>query len=85
MAVALLVAIGEDQSKLPMGLVQLPTAVKLAPNPYCNCIDWALLLPPLRHCSPVKLMLRLVSAVPVSFVRDSASQPASAPLLGEPK
>jgi hypothetical protein len=41
--------------------------------------------PPLRHCSPSKLMLTEVIAAPVALVAPKAIQPATAPEVGLPK
>ena len=76
---------GEVQLKLAPGVDQRLTCSKLAPKPHCSSIVWAAVLPPLRHCSPLKARSRLAIAAPVVLLRARANQPATDPLAGEPK
>ena len=71
--------------KLAPGVAQRPTCSKLAPKPHCSSIVWAAVLPPLRHCSPLKERSKLEIAAPLALVRARANQPATDPLEGEPK
>src|SRR6218665_2197818 len=75
---------GDAQLKLPPGAVQA-TVLKSAPKPYSSTMVLALVLPPLRHCSPSKLRVKGVRALALELVKATAIQPAIAPLAGLPK